>query len=118
MLRIHPEARKEFQRATAYYSKISKGLAKRFVLEIEGAFVKVLENPKLYPIHSEDARAKLLHDFPYSIIYLIEKYYSPFTRSIISCVNPAVRRFSSLAMALCMRCRSSVVMPILLYPPS
>ncbi|HZK76697.1 MAG TPA: type II toxin-antitoxin system RelE/ParE family toxin [Candidatus Kapabacteria bacterium] len=73
MLRIHPEARQEFHRAAAYYRKISRELAKRFVLEVEEVFVKILENPILYPIHSEDARAKLLHDFPYSIIYLTEK---------------------------------------------
>jgi toxin ParE1/3/4 len=71
-LRIHPEARLEFQRSAAYYRTISRELAARFTDDVEQAFRDVLRSPFLYPILENPARAKLLDDFPFSIVYAIE----------------------------------------------
>ncbi|MFI5201775.1 MAG: type II toxin-antitoxin system RelE/ParE family toxin [Candidatus Kapaibacterium sp.] len=71
-LRIHPEARREFQYSAAYYRKISRELASRFTTEVEEAFQEVIISPYLHPFIEYPARTKLLHDFPFSIIYIIE----------------------------------------------
>jgi toxin ParE1/3/4 len=73
MLRIHPEARREFQRSVAYYRTISILLAKRFVVDVEESFLRVMEAPERYPFQTDDARAKLLKDFPFAIIYTHEE---------------------------------------------
>ena len=71
-LRIHPEARREFQYSAAYYRTISPDVASRFILDVEEGFNEIISSPLIYQVIEYPARAKHLQDFPFSLIYIIE----------------------------------------------
>jgi len=72
-LRIHPEARHEFQRAAAYYRTISPALAARFILEVESAFKEIALFPNRFAIKIAPARAKPLDVFPFLVHFFEEE---------------------------------------------
>jgi plasmid stabilization system protein ParE len=72
---FHPEALREYSEAASYYKKISPGLGKAFVREVETSVRKILSGPETWRVVEEDVRRYLLHRFPYGIYYTIEEEY-------------------------------------------
>jgi plasmid stabilization system protein ParE len=72
-LRLLPEARAEFDEATAWYEGQDEGLGVAFVDHIGQALSRVAENPQRHPVLYGDARKSLVKRFPYAIIYREEE---------------------------------------------
>ena len=72
VLKLHPEAIKDLQKATSYYKSISINLNNRFLDTIETTFDKILQYPNLYPFEMANVQKVVIQDFPYIILY--EKY--------------------------------------------
>jgi len=72
---FHPDALREYSEATGHYKKISPGLGKAFVREVETSVRKILSAPETWRVVEEDVRRYLLHRFPYGIYYTIEDEY-------------------------------------------
>lgn len=72
ILKIPPEAQKEFQHSAAYYKTISPELSRRFIEEVDEAFHRIVESPLIPAYFQPPARAIFLDHFPFSIIYIVE----------------------------------------------
>jgi len=69
---FHPEARKEYGEAAAFYEKRRSGLGAAFTFEIEATIDRIIELPTRWPVIEQDVRRCLSHTFPYGILYTIE----------------------------------------------
>ena len=68
-IRVRLRARRDIQDAASWYEAQQSGLGGEFLDEIEGAFVRISENPKIYPVvHRETSRA-VVQRFPFCIYY-------------------------------------------------
>jgi plasmid stabilization system protein ParE len=72
-LRVHPEARREFNDAIDYYERESPGLGLIFTNEIDSGFARIREYPDAAPLVAECARRLALAKFPFSLIYEIRE---------------------------------------------
>ena len=61
---FHPEALAEFEGAGRYYTAIQSELARRFVMSVEAAIGKLIEQPSGYAILDQDVRRCLTRVFP------------------------------------------------------
>ncbi len=68
-LRVHPEARREFNDAIDYYERESPGLGLIFVGEVDSGFARIHEFPDAAPLIAKRARRLVLAKFPFSLIY-------------------------------------------------
>ena len=68
-LRVHPDARREFNDAIDYYERESPGLGLIFAHEVDARFARIREYPDAAPQVAERARRLVLAKFPYSLIY-------------------------------------------------
>jgi toxin ParE1/3/4 len=68
-LRVHPEARREFNDAIDYYERESPGLGLIFTNEVDSGFARMREYPDAAPLVAERARRLVLAKFPFSLIY-------------------------------------------------
>ena len=71
---IHPEAQAEVERAGEHYERERAGLGHEFADEYDRSLADVLANPTMYPPDEDgppevETRYRLLHRFPYRIIY-------------------------------------------------
>ena len=71
LLKIHPAADEEAQRATQWYERQSAGLGEDFVDELEKALRNFAEAPERWPRVDERLRRYLLHRFPYAVVYRV-----------------------------------------------
>lgn len=69
---FHPEARKEYLEAAAFYEKRRPGLGAAFTFEIEATIERIIESPTRWRVVEQDVRRCLSHTFPYGILYTIE----------------------------------------------
>jgi plasmid stabilization system protein ParE len=69
---FHPEALEEYNEAGFYYSQKEPGLDLRFIISVENAIERILEDPLRYRPLDEDVRRCLTRVFPYAILYTIE----------------------------------------------
>jgi len=69
---FHPEARKEYLEAAAFYKKRRPGLGAAFTFEIEATIERIIESPTRWRVVEQDVRRCLSHTFPYGILYTIE----------------------------------------------
>lgn len=69
---FHPEARREYLDAVAYYEQRQAGLGARFTIEIEGAIHRVVEAPHRWRKLEGDIRRSLARTFPFGILYTVE----------------------------------------------
>jgi plasmid stabilization system protein ParE len=76
-LRIHPDARREFNDAVDYYERESPGLGSVFIDEVDAGFGRIQDHPDAAPQIAAGMRKLVLARFPYSIVYEIR---SDFTR--------------------------------------
>jgi toxin ParE1/3/4 len=70
-LRVHPEARREFNDAIDYYERESPGLGLLFTNEVDTGFARIREYPDAAQEVAKRARGLMLAKFPYSLIYEI-----------------------------------------------
>jgi plasmid stabilization system protein ParE len=69
---FHPEALEEYNDAGYYYAAKEPGLDLRFIVAVESAIEKILEDPRRFRRFDEDVRRCLARVFPYAILYTIE----------------------------------------------
>lgn len=69
---FHPEALQEYNQAGSYYAQKEPGLELRFIVSVEHAIERILQDPLRYPPFDQDVRRCLTRVFPYAILYTIE----------------------------------------------
>jgi toxin ParE1/3/4 len=72
---FHPEALHEYEDAARYYAGCQEGLELQFISCVESAFRQVSEAPMRGRIFEEDVRRRLVHVFPYAVLYSVESDY-------------------------------------------
>jgi plasmid stabilization system protein ParE len=68
-----PDADEEFREASRYYENESPGVGLAFIAEVHRALSSVLSHPRAAKKVRGDLRRKVLHLFPYNLIYAIEQ---------------------------------------------
>ena len=71
-LEFLPEAEKELREAARYYENEAPGVGLAFLAELHKAASDILENPRSTAEIRSSIRKKLLHRFPFNILYSIE----------------------------------------------
>lgn len=72
---FHPEARREYRDAAAYYEAARPGLGAAFTLEIESVIEQITASPERWRSFEDDVRRCLARRFPYALLYSIETDY-------------------------------------------
>ena len=72
--RFHEAADAELSEAVAYYDDKAAGLGDRFLAEVKAATRSIERYPEIAPIIEDGVRAKLLVQFPYSLLYVVEEH--------------------------------------------
>ncbi len=70
---ILPLAKNDIREAALWYNKQSKGLGKRFTVEIREKIRYIKQNPKSCSIRYNDVRTTVLNVFPFMIHYTIDE---------------------------------------------
>ena len=70
-LRVHPDARREFNDAVDYYEHVNTGLGAKFTDEVDAGFARILEHPDAAPLVAPNVRKLVLARFPYTLVYEI-----------------------------------------------
>jgi toxin ParE1/3/4 len=65
-------AEEEMLEAAAYYESQAEGLGRNFLAEVQQAADRIVENPRLGQIVRGDIRRRLLHRFPFGLLYRID----------------------------------------------
>jgi plasmid stabilization system protein ParE len=68
-LEIHPAAIREARAARQWYQARSASAAQRFVVEVEEAVHRVLDDPATFPTYIHGTQRCLLRGFPYLLVY-------------------------------------------------
>jgi toxin ParE1/3/4 len=68
-VRIRSEAQAEIEEAFEQYRAESRELAERFLTEISTSLHLIRLHPSLYPMSTRNTRRRVLHTFPYLVIY-------------------------------------------------
>lgn len=66
---FHPEAEKEFVASIDYYEKSRPGLGHEFAHIIYSAILGIAEAPETWPLFYSGIRRRLVHRFPFAILY-------------------------------------------------
>jgi plasmid stabilization system protein ParE len=66
---FHPEAEREMQDSINYYEGCQEGLGYEFAREVYKSIESIREYPKAWPLFEDDIRRRLIHRFPYCILY-------------------------------------------------
>ena len=64
-----PEATEEFAASAAYYESQQRGLGQAFIDEVEATLDRIAEHPKAARVVVGDFRRRLVHRFPFAVIY-------------------------------------------------
>jgi plasmid stabilization system protein ParE len=68
-VRIRSEAQAEIEEAFERYRAESCELGERFLTEIGDSLDMICLHPRLYPMSTRNTRRRILHSFPYLVIY-------------------------------------------------
>jgi plasmid stabilization system protein ParE len=68
---FNPMAERELNDAAQYYELESPGLGEAFLIEIERTCAGIIEHPDAAPVLSSGIRRRLLHRFPYALLYSV-----------------------------------------------
>jgi plasmid stabilization system protein ParE len=71
-VRFLQPAEQEMLNAAHYYELQVAGLGDAFLDKIESATSDIAEHPERWPIVRQNIRRRLIHRFPYSLLYRIE----------------------------------------------
>ena len=69
---IQLQATQEADEAAKWYEDQFPGLGIEFLLELDAALSRVINNPNIYQPVYEDARRVLVRRFPYAAYFLVE----------------------------------------------
>lgn len=69
---FHPEARREYLEAAAFYESRREGLGAAFTVEVEATIQRLLEVPECWPVLDDNIRVCRTRAFPYGVLYCIE----------------------------------------------
>jgi plasmid stabilization system protein ParE len=72
-VRLLLPAEEEMINAAQYYESQAKGLGVDFLDKIDSALREIGENPERWPVIGHSIRRRLVHRFPYGLLYRIEK---------------------------------------------
>ena len=70
---ILPLAKEDIREAALWYNKQSKGLGKRFTIEVRGKVHFIRQNPKAANIRYAVVRTAVLNIFPFMIHYTVDE---------------------------------------------
>jgi plasmid stabilization system protein ParE len=70
-VRLLDPAEQEMLDAARYYESQAAGLGDDFLSKVESAVRDVAERPDMWPVIRLDIRRRLVHRFPYGILYRI-----------------------------------------------
>jgi len=70
---LHPKAIAEFDDAYEWYGKESKELGKRFSEAVLSELNTIQNNPEIFQTKRGDFREAILEEFPYVIVYILNK---------------------------------------------
>jgi plasmid stabilization system protein ParE len=90
-LRVHPEARREFNDAIDYYERESPGLGLIFANEVDTGFARIRQYPDAAPLVAKRVRRLVLAKFPLSLIYETDALRARLTRYDVR-RNPEAQR--------------------------
>jgi len=65
-------AEQEVLDAAMYYELQAPGLGSDFLDKIETAIQDIGENPERYPVVQSNTRRRLIHRFPYALLYRVD----------------------------------------------
>jgi len=68
-LRVHPDARREFDDAVDYYERENPGLGAKFTDEVDAGFARIRKHPDAAPLVAPNVRKLVLARFPYTLVY-------------------------------------------------
>ena len=71
---VSREARGDIAEGVGEYRAISPTLSERFAEELERVYSDISEYPEMYPVVYKNFRRALLHKFPYSVFYTVERF--------------------------------------------
>jgi len=66
---FHPAARAELQASTEFYESRLRGLGRRFLEAVEETTGRIAESPSAGTLVAPGLRKRLIHGFPFSIMY-------------------------------------------------
>ena len=66
---FHPEAEAEFLDAIDYYEDCEEGLGIDFVVEVQSAIDRAVQNPRAWAVLEDDVRRCQTKRFPYGVLY-------------------------------------------------
>jgi plasmid stabilization system protein ParE len=66
---FHRTALAEFKEAARYYDRQQRGLGLRFVAAVEGALVRIKDDPLKFRLVDSDVRKCRVTRFPYGVIF-------------------------------------------------
>jgi plasmid stabilization system protein ParE len=72
VVRLLQTAEQEMVDAAAYYEVQVRGLGDDFLKKVESALVDIADNPTQWPVVSQNIRRRLIHRFPYGLLYRID----------------------------------------------
>jgi plasmid stabilization system protein ParE len=72
--RFHEAADEELTEAVAYYDTKASGLGDRFVADVKAATRYIEDYPHVAPVIEEGVRQKVLRQFPFSLMYVVEEH--------------------------------------------
>ena len=68
-VKLLPEASEEFVASAAFYESIQRGLGQSFIDEVEKTLNRIAEHPKAARIVVGNFRQRLVHRFPFAVVY-------------------------------------------------
>jgi len=71
-VRLLHVAEQEMFDAAAYYESRVAGLGNTFLDKVESAIADIAESPERWPIIRPDTRRRLIHRFPYGLLYRVD----------------------------------------------
>jgi plasmid stabilization system protein ParE len=72
---FHPEARREYLDAIAFYQRRQTALAASFTREIEAVIEQICTAPDRWRLFEQDIRRCISRRFPYAVLYSVEAEY-------------------------------------------
>ncbi|MGE0882191.1 MAG: type II toxin-antitoxin system RelE/ParE family toxin [Blastocatellales bacterium] len=66
---FHPDAKREFDEAVAYYDDQAEGLGDKFIEAVEETIRRIENFPEAWPLISPNTRRCRTSRFPYGVIY-------------------------------------------------
>ncbi len=70
-IRFHPEAEREYLSSLSWYRERSLDAALDFEGEFQRAISAIANAPQRWPTHLLGCRRYVLHQFPFSIVYVV-----------------------------------------------